>query len=70
MILHRLLVSIAGMALAYFISIIFHDAARSLEKSGKHPFLCQVCVVIYYFASLCSLFVGLFFYLRGSDSTD
>ena len=64
MILERLIAALGVMTLAYVLSELSMNLARKLDQSGKAKFLVQVLVFIHFFASIASLFVGLFMYYR------
>ena len=48
------------MALAYILSRLSLTVAKKLEQSGKFTFFVKVLIVIHYFSSVASLFIGLF----------
>ena len=64
MILERLIAALGAMTLAYMLSELSINLARKLDRSGKAKFLVQIFVFIHFFASIASLFVGLFMHYR------
>ena len=68
MILERLIAARGAMALAYMLSELSMNLARKLDRSGKAKFLVQVLVFVHFFASIASLFVGLFMYYQNEHT--
>lgn len=60
MILHQLIYAVGIMTLAYMLSETSLALAKKLEKANNAKFIIKLLVVIHFFSSLCSLFVGLF----------
>lgn len=69
MILERLIAALGAMTLAYMLSELSMNLARKLDRSGKAKFLVQILVFIHFFASIASLFVGLFMHYRNERAT-
>lgn len=68
MILERLIAALGAMTLAYMLSELSMNLARKLDRSGKAKFLVQILVFIHFFASIASLFVGLFMYYQSEHT--
>lgn len=64
MIFEGLIAALGAMTLAYMLSELSMNLARKLDRSGKTKFLVQILVFIHFFASIASLFVGLFMHYR------
>lgn len=64
---NQLFIALGAMTFAYALSEVSLTAAKKLEQSGKLRFILHFLLLIHYFSSISSLFVGLFMYYQKED---